>query len=169
MYDRLIDHRVNRLSSQGFTMVELVVIIVILGVISAVILPKLDLASGLSEDARRDQVVAGLRYARQTAVSHRRLVCVTVGASSISLQIASANPATVCTTDLAGPDGTGVFASDLSDGTGNSVTPAGTIYFQPDGRVSTDGAGATIASRTIRIDASLTNVIDLLGETGYVE
>ncbi len=150
-------------------MVELVVIIVILGVMSIFIMPKLNLASGLRDESWRDQTVAGLRYARQTAVSHRRLVCVTVGASSISMQIASANPATSCTTDLEGPDGTGVFVSGISDGTGNTVTPAGMIYIQPDGRVSTDGAGATIASRTIRIDGSLTNYVDLIGETGYVE
>jgi prepilin-type N-terminal cleavage/methylation domain-containing protein len=155
--------------TRGFTMVEMVVIIVILGVMSVYIVPKLNLSSGLREEAWRDQIVSALRYARQSAVSHRRLVCVTVGASSISLQIASANPAVACTADLAGPDGTGVFASDISDGTGNTVSPSGTIYIQPDGRVSTDGAGTVISGRTISIDGSLTNTIDILGETGYVE
>ena len=48
-----------------------------------------------------------------------------------------------------------------------SQSPAGTLYFQPDGRITSDGAGSSAANTTI----SIAGEPDLLvvGETGHVE
>lgn len=153
---------------RGYTMVELVMVIILASILAAVALPKLDIATNIRDDIWRDGLLSGLRYAQKTAVSHRRLVCATVADTQVTLQIASANPATACDTDLTGPSGAGVFARSGSGSTKTTVSPAGIVYFQPDGRVTTDGAGTTVASRTLTITGVAT-AISIVGETGYAE
>lgn len=153
-------------------MVELIIVMMLVGILAVFAFPKMQAAISIQDDAWRDQLVAAVRHAQKTAVSHRRLVCLTVtttaGANSVSLRIASANPTVAvggCDSDLAGPDGTATFASSKSAST--TVSPAGVIYCQPDGRVTSDVAGDTAVSRTITI-AGAGNVV-IHGDTGFVE
>lgn len=171
MFARCSKETVRPVWQRGFTMVELIVVIIILGVISVSVLPKLSAIPALRNDAWLDEVVAAVRYARQTAVSHRRLVCMTVGASSLSLQIASAYPATSCNTDLRGPNGTAVFSSGISTGASLSVTPAysNLVYFLPDGRIASDGSATVFVSRSISMADTPTSAVTLFPETGHVE
>lgn len=143
-------------------------VIILAAILAAVALPKLDVAMNVRDDIWRDGLLSGLRFAQKTAVSHRRLVCATVSDTQISLQIASANPATGCNTDLVGPRNTGVFATSGNSSTKTTVSPAGIIFFQPDGRTTTDGAGNTVSSRTLTITGVSTS-IGITGETGYAE
>jgi MSHA pilin protein MshC len=152
-------------AQRGFTLPELVAVLVLVGLLAAVALPKMQGALSMRDDAWHDEVVSALRHAHQTAVSHRRLVCVTVGAGSVTLSIAAANPATSCGTALAGPGGAAAYAS--TDSGSASLSPAGTIYFQPSGRATSDGAGSTASDRSIAIAGSDTIVV--IGETGHVE
>lgn len=151
---------------QGFTLVELVMVIVILGVIAVVALPKLTGTSVFAGSAFRSEVVSALRYAQKSAVSHRRLVCATLTASTVTLTIAAANPATSCTTALASPDGTAYQSKD------STVTASGAsaLFFQSSGLVTSDGAGTTLvsgAAGTISITGQTD--IKIEGATGYVE
>jgi prepilin-type N-terminal cleavage/methylation domain-containing protein len=150
----------------GFTLPELIVVILLTSVLAAVALPKLNGATSFRDDAWRDQVVAALHHAHKSAISHRRLVCANVTTSAVTLSIASANPATACNTALPGVDGN---ASAAVNGGSAATTqaPAGTLYFQPSGRVSTNGAGTAVTTTTIRITGQ-TNIV-LVGESGHVE
>ena len=152
--------------SRGFTLPELIVVILLTSVLAAVALPKLTGATSFRDDAWRDQVVAALHQAHKNAISHRRLVCASVTTSAVTLSIASANPATACNVALPGIDGN---ASAAVNGGSAATTqaPAGTLYFQPSGRVSTNGAGTAVTTTTIRI-AGQTSIV-LVGETGHVE
>jgi len=161
-------NRLERQCGRGYTMVELVMVIILASILAAVALPKLNVATNVRDDIWRDGLLSGLRFAQKSAVSHRRLVCATVSDTQISLQIASANPATACDTDLIGPRSTGVFATSGSGSTQTAVSPAGTIYFQPDGRTTTDGAGATVSARTVTI-TGVGTAIAITGETGHAE
>ena len=152
-------------SERGFTLPELVAVLVIVGVLAVVALPKFDAGLSLRSDAWRDEVVAALRTARQTAVSHRRLVCASVAGSSVTLSIAPANPATACGAALPGPGGTAAY-TDSAQGTA-AVSPAGVLYFQPSGRVTSDGAGSTTSDRSIAISGT-GDPITMVGETGHV-
>jgi hypothetical protein len=129
-------------------------------------MPKFDGALSLRNDTWRDEVVAALRTAHQTAVSHRRLVCASVSGGSVTLSIAAANPASACSASLPGPSGAATYTTS-SGGTTASVSPAGTLYFQPSGRVTSDGAGNTVSSRTIVVSG--TSAITVVGETGHVQ
>jgi MSHA pilin protein MshC len=148
-------------------MPELVMVIVIVGVLAAFVMPKMMSATGLRDDAWRDAVVSAMRYAQKSAVSHRRLVCASVASTSITLTIASTNPATSCDAAFAGPDGSSTFASASNSSAATTVSPAGMIYFQPDGRVTTDGSGTTSADRTLTMYG--VSAVVVLGETGYVQ
>ena len=152
--------------ARGFTLPELIAVLLLTGILSATALPKLQGALSFRDDGWRDQIVAALHYAHKVAISHRRLVCANVGTGGVILSIASANPASVCSTALPGLDGQ-AQAADSKGGAAAGVSPAGPLYFQPSGRVSTDGAGSNAINRSISI-AGQTAIV-LVGETGHVE
>ena len=60
------------IGARGFTLVELVTALVLLGLLAAVLLPRLPGLAGFAGKAARDQVVSGLRYAQQQAMSRNR-------------------------------------------------------------------------------------------------
>ena len=156
---------------RGFTMNELIMVLVIGGVLAAFAVPKLVSFMGVRDDAWRDALASSMRMAQKFAVGHRRLVCASVTNTTVSLRIASVNPASACNTDLPGPNGSATFASASNSATTTVVSagsgPANTLFFQPDGRVTTDGAGANAVDWTIT--ATATAPIAIFGETGHVE
>lgn len=157
--------RRRRVSHAGFTLVELVTILLLLGILAAVAMPRLSGALGLRGSAWHDQVLAALLQARNLAQGHRRLVCAAVTTGEVRLTMAAANPATTCSTAFNGPDGDARWAHD-TQGLTITLTPAGTLYFQPDGRITSDGAGTTPVNVTVAISGEAS--IDVVGETGLV-
>ena len=156
-----------RSSERGFTLPELIAVIMLVSILAAVALPKMTGALSFRDDSWREQIVAALHSAHKSAVAHRRLVCATINAGSVTLSMASANPATSCNTALAGVDGSASVAAGNGAAATASVSPAGVLYFQPSGRVSTDGAGSNVAVRTITL-AGQTSIVRV-GETGHVD
>jgi MSHA pilin protein MshC len=152
---------------RGFTMIELIVVMVLLAILGMTVLPNMQSAILSRDDSWRDGMLGALRLAQKTAVSHRRLVCVTVANTSVSLSIAAAHPATSCGQVLTGPTGAAAFATADNTAAVTTVSPSGVLYFQPDGRVTTDGAGTTSADRTISLTGAL--AITVVGETGHVD
>lgn len=142
-------------------------VLVLLGILAVYAAPRMMVALSLQDDAWRDEVQSALRYAQKGAVARRRLTCVSVSNTTVTLTTAASNPATTCTLPIAGPDGGATFATAPNGNAVTTVSPAGVIYFQPDGRVTTDGAGLNAATRTI----AMTGVdnLQVLGETGHVE
>jgi Tfp pilus assembly protein FimT len=153
--------------SRGFTMVELITIIIILGILAAVALPRMDSATSFRSVEFRDQVIAALRYAHKTATSHRRLVCATLTHPSVTLTIDnSTTKDTSCNVGLAIPGGASPSVSATQDWFASALSPDPLLlYFQPDGRVTSDAAGATIANFDNTVDGSK---VVVWGATGYV-
>lgn len=147
-------------------MVELITVLVLVGVLAVVAMPRLDGAMALRGSAWRDQIQAAVQHARSLAVGHRRLVCLAVATGELRLTMASANPATSCNTTLAGPDGDARWAVD-PQGLVVTASPAATLYFQPDGRISSDGAGASPASFTLGVAGEAG--LSINGSTGHVQ
>lgn len=157
----------DRAAQRGFTMTELIIIMVLVGILAVTVMPRLQATVALRDDSWRDGLVTALRYAQKTAVSHRRLVCATVTDTAVTLTIAAANPATTCDQALRGPTGALAFATADNPAMLTTVTPAGVLFFQPDGRVTTTGAGTTASNRTISLTGA--SAVTVRGETGHVE
>lgn len=153
--------------SGGFTLPELIIVMVIGAILAATVLPKLTAAINMRDEAWHDELQAALRFAQKGAVARRRLTCVAITNTTVTISMAAANPATACTVTLNGPDGDSAYATADDNNATTSVSPSGTIYFQPDGRVTSDGAGATASTRTISVSGA--SAIVVYGETGYVE
>jgi len=151
---------------RGFSLPELIAVLLLVGILSAVAIPKLQGALSFRDDGWRDQIVAALHYAHKIAISHRRLVCASVAADSVTLSIASANPAAACGTALAGVDGQ-ALAANGQGAAAAVISPDGPLYFQPSGRVTTDGSGSNATTRTITVAGQ--DPIVVVGETGHVE
>lgn len=153
---------------QGFTLVELVVVMVLLGILAVAILPRLA-PDTFGEAGFHSEVVAALHYAQKTAVSHRRLVCAQLTATTVTLQIAAGNPAAACGTALLrAPNGADAFAATTSTSmTLTAGTLPATLFFQPDGRITTDAAGTGLWGAGILV-ANMP-AITVSGGTGYVQ
>lgn len=144
-------------------MVELVVVLVLVGILAAVAVPRMSGLSDYKALAFRDAVANGLRFAQKTATSHRRIVCANFTATTMTLTI-SANA--LCDTALPLPNGVATLASPDATNVNFGAVPPGTLYFQTEGRITSDSANATPVSLTLSMGGQ---TVALEGTTGYVE
>jgi MSHA pilin protein MshC len=153
---------------RGFTLIELIMVIVMLGILAAFAAPRLFSPSDFDARGFHDEVQAYLRYAQKTAVAQRRTVCVAFASNSLTLTIA-ANASTVdCATagTLYGPSGeTPVVRTGKSSVA--FVTPLPSNFnFDGLGQPITT-AGASQPTQTLRV-ANVTPSITVEAVTGYV-
>jgi MSHA pilin protein MshC len=157
----------GRRAERGFTLVELITIMILIGILAVVALPNLNLAQGFGATAFRDRVAASLRHAQKSAVAKRRMVCATVAADGLSLTLTAdaSFGAASCGNAMIGPDGSAVAAASPSPNV--TLTPAGTLHFQPSGTVTSNLAGTTIANFTLTVTGE--PPITVTGATGHVQ
>jgi prepilin-type N-terminal cleavage/methylation domain-containing protein len=151
----------------GFTQIELIAVIMILGILAAVVLPRLD-AGGWRAIEFRDKVASALRFAQKTASSHRRLICVSFTVSSASFTIDSAKTGTACADDLKLPAESGNAVASADPGNAAFAALPSALYFQPDGRITTDVAGASHASLSLSFSGGAA-ALTIVGSTGLVQ
>lgn len=145
---------------RGFTLLELVVVLILFGIVASLVLPKMG-RTGFDERSFHDRLVSSLRYAQKSAVSARRRVCVSFSGNSASFSIAANFLDADCSTGgpLLGPDGAGLVVS-AANGVSFAALPS-SFMFDPMGRAG------VVAGYTISING-LSAAIPIEAETGYV-
>lgn len=152
--------------ARGFTLIELVMVIIILGILAVFVLPRIDLTRGFDEVGFHDAARSTLEYARKSAIAERRNVRVTLAGNNLTLTI-----------DNVGPEaaGAGTFPRQLAlpvpdRRCGGAVhqlcAPPGialgggpaTLDFSPLGRASANAVYTVTGQPDILVEA----------ETGYV-
>jgi MSHA pilin protein MshC len=142
--------------STGFTTIELVMVIVILGILSVTIAPVFFDNSIFQARGFSDQLLATLRYAQKSAIAQHRLVCVDLTATSITLTIATLNTDTSCN-----------LALNLPDRADNTLTAPAGITLNPATTLNFDALGRASSAATITV-SGVSNAITVEAETGYV-
>lgn len=151
-----------RTNLRGFTMVELVVTIMVIGILAVNILPRWSGSSGFDERGFRDRVVAGLRYAQKSAIASRRTVCATFSSPPASVTFSlAAFGAVNCAVSipLVGPESTPLVVT-ATGGVNFAALPADVVF---------DAAGRPASGAVINVsglDAALAITVE--AETGYV-
>lgn len=144
-------------SCGGFTLIELVMVILLLGVLAVFVAPRI-VNADFNARGFHDETLALLRYAQKTAIAQRRTVCVALTPGGVALTIdQNTPPDLIC-------DGPPVLPNPPRGGAGLAATvgatPIAAFQFSPLGR--TNQAGLV----TIAIPDS-TNIF-VQAETGYV-
>lgn len=141
----------------GFTLVELVMTMIIIGVLAAAVAPRFYDIDVFKSRGFADQVQATLRYAQKAAIAQRRNVCVAFTSSTIAVSSASTSGTeSPCNFYLTSPTGqSGVWITAPPD-IAFSTVPAG-FKFDSLGKPSAGTIGV-IGVTTITVEA----------ETGYV-
>lgn len=143
--------------SRGFTLAELIAVLVIVGVLSAVAAPRFFARGGFDAYGYGETVRRGVRLAQKAAIAKRRTSCVNQTASTVSLSFASAEGGLACDTPLLDPATGKAFSEPVPSGL--TVSPA-TFTFTPLGRPS--------AAQTITVTSDVVATIVVEAETGYV-
>lgn len=145
---------------RGFTLVELIMVLIILGVLAAFAAPRLFDRQNFTSRGFHDETLAILRYAQKTAIAQRRAVCVNLASTGISLRMFVANPAPAsCAAASAAQAPVLNPPFTPQGGTGLSATPAA-FQFTP--------LGSTDQTAAIAITITDSTPITVEAGTGYV-
>lgn len=136
---------------------------ILIGIVAAAVLPKMQGGHGFEERSFRDQTVAALRFAQKAAIADRRTACATFDTAGtphrVTFRISSAHGAADCTAGAALilHDGSSEVAA--TGGAAFSAAPAAVIF-------DANGGAAAATISVTQLDASLD--IRVEATTGYV-
>jgi MSHA pilin protein MshC len=187
----------HRLKNGGFTMVELIMVILLAGVLAAIGVSRFFNRAGYDADAFTEQARTMLRYAQKLAIAQNRPVYVQASSTSIALCYASGS-ACAAASMVPAPSGSNSGSSSTRarcvagstysanwyceappDGSTLIVPPAaqGGFYFNGLGRpylageavsAASDASAFTDVNITIAAEGA-TRTIAVSRETGYVQ
>ena len=129
-----------RYPNQGFTLVELVVVMVLMAVLTTVSLSRFGSREPFAVQSTADQLLSGLRLAQATAVAQRATLYVSLGADPASLSLCLDAP---CTQPLPAPGG-GPWLEDAS-----GVRLAAALAYSLNGR----GEPSFVSAQTVQVSS----------------
>lgn len=150
-----------RTGQSGFTLVELVVTLVVLGIIAVVVLPRIVARNTFDSRGFHDQATATVRYAQKIAIAQRRPIFVCVNAPAVG--DISVSYASLCAAQIPGPTGAALKVPAPSGVTLTSTAAEFSFL---------SGLGRTAAQVTITLTSTIpgdpARSIVIENETGYV-
>ena len=158
----------------GFTMIELVITILIVGILAVAVVPRFFAVETFQSRGFYDEALSILRYAHKTAVAQRRNVYFNLDAANERIRLCYADDFPSCSTaanQVPGPYGDKPYTVTAASGVDLQITTA-TYFFDALGRpyLSTDTVPTSnFSTLTITIvGGGDTRTITVEQETGYV-
>lgn len=146
--------------ARGFTLIELITILILVGILAVVALPRMSLLSGWNEIGYRDRVKATLEYARKTAVAQRRVVRVTIAGSGLTVEAQKQTPE--------GEGTAGWLALNLPGSNSNTfAAPSGVSLAPVNDTVTFSALGRPDAAKSYVVSGGIGTII-VEAETGHV-
>ena len=154
----------------GFTLVELVVTLVVLGILAVTVMPRFADKDLFEQRGFYDQLKASLQFARKAAIAKRRYVCVrfTGGDASFSVDLRAPE------SSLSFCDGVAGHEADLKLPTVDKKCTAANKICSPPSVTSLAAVSTTLVfdalGRTAAASFAVSGQADISieGETGYV-
>lgn len=140
----------------GFTLVELVMVIVIVGILAVFVAPRFFDANIFKARGFADQVQATLRYAQKEAIAQRRFVCLSFTSTTVTLSMGTTIS---CGTSFPSISGSGNYVV---------TSPSASITISPvPASLAFNGLGQPQPNaQTIVVAGGTTITVE--AETGYV-
>ncbi|WP_229212324.1 MSHA biogenesis protein MshC [Duganella sp. HH105] len=178
---RALRLRTRHTGPGGFTFVELVVMIVVLGILGAIAAPRFFDTRGFDAASFTDQLKAQIRYGQKVAIAQGRFVFVRLNGSSVALCYDAA-----CASRVAPPGGSnsGTASTITNCGVttwacegvpgGLAVSAVASFYFDPAGQPfalndPVGGVNSTFATQTLAVSGDGgTHNVTVTAVTGYV-
>ena len=149
-------------SERGFTLVELILVMVIAGILAAVAVPRLVGRNGFDTRGFADQLAATVRFAQKLAVAQHTNVFVRLTTSDATLCYDAA-----CATPAPGPGGEKPYTVSAPGGVA-IARPLAALAFDPAGRPQTAALLDIQTQLDIQVNGSGTHHVYVERETGYV-
>ncbi len=122
----------STIRADGFTLIELVAVIVIIAVMAALVVPRTPTQASLTLNARAEQVAADIRYVQSLAMTGGQRYCFTLTPSSPFSGYSMTTGASSCATTTAHPAGFAQPVSVCSSGTCMTAPALANSYLQFD-------------------------------------
>jgi MSHA pilin protein MshC len=138
---------------RGFTLIELIMVIVILGVLAVFAAPRILNTGDFTQQGFHDETLSLLRYAQKTAIAQRRTVCVTLAATGVTMMMDTNSP----------PDGACDTAPTLPNTPRGGSGLVGSV-----GSFNFTSLGNTDQAARVTITIVNSSAIAVEADTGYV-
>lgn len=148
--------------SQGYTLVELITVVIILGILSSLAVPRFFDIGVFEERGFFEEVASALRYAQKIAVGSGCPVRVTITAGSYSLEQQAASGNRCNPSDNSWP-----IQVLLPDGQAAAGTAPAGITLSPATTYNVDGLGQTSLGSDLNVSVGGMN-LTVQAESGYV-
>ena len=143
--------------NQGFTLVELIAVLVIAGVLAFVAIPRMVGTSTFEQRGFSDTVVTALHYAQKTAIAQHTSVTVCISPTTIS-----AAYTTGCTAMFVSNADNTALSFTTPSGTTITTTPATSSFI-----FAASGSPSIATNLTIQLSGETARTIIIEAGTGY--
>ncbi len=164
------DHRPGPFRKRGFTLIELIVTMIVVGILAVAVVPRFSALNGFDAVAYRDKVKSTLEYARKSAVAARRKVTVDLAGNVLSFKYdlmptddPAYNAASTQALTLPARDANCAADNQICPKSGSNVTLTSATT-----SLSFDGLGRPSSGATYTIGGDDAYAVNVEAETGYV-